>query len=291
MRVAVIGAGAIGAVVASAADEAGQDVVLCVRTPIKTLEILRDGGSTTVRAEILTSAAGPPADIVFVAVKATDIASTASHLKELCGPDTLTVAIQNGLDQAERIIPYLPGNAGPAVSAIAYMASELVSPGLVKHIGGNLLVLPEMYAETVSQALGSGVNVRGTDDIVTAGWEKLLGNLVANPITSLTLRHMDVMTSPGVAELARHILTEAVAVGKAEGAELDDNEVDLVLGRLGRFGPETGNSMLYDRLAGRPTEHQYLTGEVVRRAAKHDITVPVNAALLALLEAIHPRAD
>ncbi len=288
MRVAVIGAGAIGAVVASAAAEAGQDVVLCVRTPIESLEILRDSGSTFVRAQIVTTAAGPPADIVFVAVKALDVASTAPHLRELCGPDTLTVAIQNGLDQAERVIPFLPGNSGPAASAIAYMASELVSPGRVKHIGGNLLVVPETYAETVSQALGTGVSVRGSDDMVTAGWEKLLGNLVANPITSLTLRHMDVMTSPGIFDLARNILTEAVAVGKAEGAKLADNAIDVVLSRLGKYGPETGNSMLYDRLAGRPTEHQYLTGEVVRRAAKHGISVPVNAALLALLEALSP---
>ena len=130
--------------------------------------------------------------------------------------------------------------------------------------------------------------MRGSDDMVTAGWEKLLGNLVANPITSLTLRHMDVMTSPGIFDLARNILTEAVAVGKAEGAKLADNAIDVVLSRLGKYGPETGNSMLYDRLAGRPTEHQYLTGEVVRRAAKHGISVPVNAALLALLEALSP---
>jgi 2-dehydropantoate 2-reductase len=52
------------------------------------------------------------------------------------------------------------------------------------------------------------------------------------------------------------------------------------------FGPETASSMLYDRLAGRPLEHQHLTGEVVRRGADHGILVPVNAALLALLDAI-----
>ncbi len=286
MRIAVIGAGAIGAVVASAAAEAGHQVVLCVRTPIETLEILRDGESTTVRAEIVTRPDGPPADVVFVAVKALDVASTAPHLSALCGPDTLTVAIQNGLEQAERLVPYMPENAGPIASAIAYMASELQSPGRVKHIGGNLLVVPGAHAAEIRSALAPGVSVRGSDDMVTAGWEKLLGNLVANPITSLTLRHMDVMTSPGIPELARNILTEAVAVAKAEGAQLDDGEVDIVLSRLGRFGPETGNSMLYDRLAGRPTEHQFLTGEVVRRAAKHNIAVPVNAALLALLEAL-----
>jgi 2-dehydropantoate 2-reductase len=288
VRVAVIGAGAIGAVVAAAAADAGHDVVLCVRTPIDSLQVETDAGSTTVRADIVTIASGPLADVVFVAVKAIDVASTQPHLAKLCGPRTLTVAIQNGLDQAERVLPYLPEECGPTASAIAYMASELVSPGRVKHIGGNTLVVPEAYAQTVIHALGTGVDVRGSTDMVTASWEKLLGNLVANPITSLTLRHMDVMTSPGVPELARSILTEAVTVAMAEGARLDDNQVDVVMKRLGRFGPETGNSMLYDRMAGRPTEHQFLTGEVVRRGTKHGIPVPVNTALLALLEALSP---
>jgi 2-dehydropantoate 2-reductase len=291
VRVAVIGAGAIGAVVASASAEAGHDVVVCVRTPFKSLEIIREDVALVVRAQIATVAPGPYADVVFVAVKAIDVASTAPHLAVLCGPETLTVAILNGLDQAERVAPHVPAHAGPVAPAIAYIASELISPGRVKHISGHLLVVPEIYAEVVGAALGAAMNVRAANDMVTASWEKLLGNLVANPITALTLRHMDVMRSPGIPELGRNILVEACAVGRAEGAKLQDNQVDLVLERLGKFGPETGNSMLYDRLAGRPTEHQFLTGEVVRRATEHGIAVPVNEALLALLEAQQPGAD
>lgn len=291
MRVAVIGAGAIGAVIASASAEAGHDVVVCVRTPFESLELVREDGNTVVRAQIATVAPEPHADVVFVAVKAIDVPSTAPHLAVLCGPETLTVAILNGLDQAERVAPHLPAHAGPVAPAIAYIASTLISPGQVKHISGNLLVVPAAHEERVSTALGAAMNVRGSDDMVTASWEKLLGNLVANPITALTMRYMDVMRSPGILEVARNILVEACAVGRAEGAELAEDQVDLVLKRLGTFGRETGNSMLYDRLAGRPTEHQFLTGEVVRRATGHDMAVPVNEALLALLEAQQPGDD
>lgn len=87
-------------------------------------------------------------------------------------------------------------------------------------------------------------------------------------------------------EVARNILAEAAAVGRAEGARLSDEEVEQVIEGTARFGAETGSSMLYDRLAGRPMEHQYLTGEIVRRGARHGIAVPVNAALLALLDAV-----
>ncbi len=289
VRVAVVGAGAIGAVLAASAVEAGSEVILCVRTPFEQLEIVRDGESSRVEAQILTKAVGPPADVLFVAVKAIDVASTAAHLKELCGPQTLTVCVQNGLDQAERVLPFLPPGHGPVASGIAYMASQLVSPGRVHHIGGNLLIVSDAHTERVRQALGLGVKVRGTHDMLTAGWEKLFGNLVANPITSLTLHHMDVLASPGMDALARNILEEAVAVAIAEGAQLPANTVDAVLERLGSYGPETGNSMLYDRQTGRPTEHQFLTGEVVRRATAHGINVPVNGALLALLEALSPK--
>ncbi|HET6966595.1 MAG TPA: ketopantoate reductase C-terminal domain-containing protein [Acidimicrobiales bacterium] len=122
--------------------------------------------------------------------------------------------------------------------------------------------------------------------MVTAAWQKLLGNLVANPITALTMRRIDVMSSPGIPDLARGLLEEAVAVGRASGASFDPSVVEAIVAGTAQYGPETGSSMLYDRLAGRHMEHQYLTGEVVRRGERLGIPVPLNGAVLALLEAI-----
>jgi 2-dehydropantoate 2-reductase len=94
------------------------------------------------------------------------------------------------------------------------------------------------------------------------------------------------MDEPGIEDLARGLLLEAVQVGRAEGARLGDEDVAAVLAGTGQYGTRTGSSMLYDRLAGLPLEHQYLTGEVVRRAETHGIPVPLNAGILALLEAL-----
>lgn len=285
MRVAVIGAGAIGAVLARAA---GPDVVVGVRTPISSLAVVGPDGSRSVVPALLASSpadAGGPADVVFVTVKATDTAAAVeAWLEQLCSPSTLVVVVQNGLDQASRVEPYLPPGTPPAVAGLAYMAAERLGPGLVRHLAGRLLVVPSA-AEPVVAAAVPGLKVRGTDDMVSDSWLKLLGNLVANPITALTMRRIDVMLSPGIPELARGLLAEAVAVGRASGASLDDSVVEQILVGTGHYGPDTGSSMLYDRLAGRRLEHQFLTGEVVRRGAALGIPTPLNSAVLALLDA------
>jgi 2-dehydropantoate 2-reductase len=273
-------------VLAAAAADAGHEVTLRVRTPFDELVIVRDGVETVVPASVSTEPAGPPADLVFLVVKATDTEAASPHLAALCGAATRTVVVQNGVGHEQRVAPFLPPGAGPIVPAIAYAAAERVAPGRVHHIHGNLLVVPAEHAPVVTDALGPAVRVRGTDDFVTESWRKLFANALGNPISALTLRHMDVLRAPGIPELAREVLREALAVAQAEGAQLTDADADAVLEGASRFGPETGSSMLYDRLAGRPMEHEYLTGEIVRRGAAHGVPVPVNSVLLALLAAV-----
>ncbi len=230
---------------------------------------------------------GGRADIVWVATKATDTAGAGPWLSVLCGPGTLVAAAQNGLDHAGRLAPYVP--AGTAVvPALVYIAAERLGPGRVRYLAGNRVVVPagEAVGRLAAAVSAGGLAVAGSDDMVTATWRKLLDNLVANPITALTMRRIGVMAEPGVAELARDLLLEAIGVGRAEGARLRDEAIEEVIAGTQQYGARTGSSMLYDRLAGRPLEHQFLTGEVVRRATTHGIPVPLNAAILALLEAI-----
>ncbi|HWE57705.1 MAG TPA: 2-dehydropantoate 2-reductase, partial [Acidimicrobiales bacterium] len=283
MSVAVIGAGGIGAVIA---DAAGPGVLLCVRTPIDSLEIISESGPRLVPVSVVVDPAAvrAPVDVVFLTVKATDTAGAAPWLAALCSPTTLVVVVQNGLEQVARVGPYLPDQV-QAVPGLAYVAAERLAAGRVQHLAGSLLQVPTWSVPTVAEAV-PGLVVRGTDDMVTASWKKLLANLVANPITALTMRRIDVMTEPGIADLARDVLQEAVAVGRAAEADVSAADIERIIEGTAQYGSATGSSMLYDRLAGRPTEHQFLTGEVVRRARDMGIPTPVNAALLALLEAI-----
>jgi 2-dehydropantoate 2-reductase len=291
LRVAVVGAGAIGAVVAGAAVEGGHQVTVCTRTPVESLTI-EDRGALEVRlvgapAELEAAAEGAgaaPADVVFVTVKATDNDSAAAWLGFLCSPATLLVVVQNGLDHETRFAGAVPAGTR-VVPGLAYVAAERIGPGRVRHLSGRRLVVPGPVMEPVAAAV-PGLDVRGEADMVTACWQKLLGNLIANPLTALTLRRIDVLAEPGMADLARGLLREAVAVGRASGARLPDEAVDAIVAGAARYGPETGSSMLYDRLAGRPMEHQWITGEVVRRGRAFGIDVPLNRAVLALLDAL-----
>jgi 2-dehydropantoate 2-reductase len=283
MRVAIVGAGAIGAVLAGAAAAAGHDVVVCVRTPIDALSVKREGTVVEVDATLTDSPSGPPCDVVLVSTKATDTRSTAPALAALCGPDTLTVCVQNGLDQELRLAPLMPPGAGPVAPALAYIAAERVAPGRVRHFWGDLLMVPAEHAERLREAVAPGLRVRGVEDLRTEAWRKLLANLVTNPITALVGRRVEITATSGLNSLGRSILTEAVAVARADGATLDESEVETILTGIAKLGV-VGSSMLYDRRAERPMEHQYLNGAVVRRGVAYGIPTPVNATLVTLLD-------
>jgi 2-dehydropantoate 2-reductase len=293
MHVAVIGAGAIGTVLAAAACETGHAVTVCTRTPLDTLILERDGTEQVLPVTLVNDAAAAaavagrtgPAAVIWVATKVGDTAGTAPWLDRFCGDRTLVAAAQNGLDHHGRLLPFVRSEW--VVPALAYIAAERVGPGRVAYLGGDRIVVPKGEAEILlAAAVADGLVVRGTRDIWTATWRKLLGNLIANPITTLTMRRIGVMADPGIAALARGLLVEAVEVGRAEGASLGEEDVVAVLTGTSRYGDQTGSSMLYDRMAGRPLEHRHLTGEVVRRAERHGIPVPLNAAILALLDAL-----
>jgi 2-dehydropantoate 2-reductase len=132
------------------------------------------------------------------------------------------------------------------------------------------------------------VDVELSPDFFTEAWRKLLTNVAASPVTALTGRTLDVLGSPGILPLARGLLTEAVAAGAAAGARLSGADVSATLDFYAGFRPDAGTSMLEDRLAGRPTEHEEITGAVVRAADRHGLVVPLNRAVLALLAAASP---
>ncbi len=285
----MIGAGAIGGVAAAALVDAGHRPTVCVRTPIDSLVVEAGGRSRTVPVDIVADpAAVAAADWVLVTVKAQDTAGAGPWLERLCGPDTVVVVLQNGIGHRRRVAPWV----GPArvLPALVYVAAERVGPGRVAHHAGSKVVVPDdadgrSFADLLA---GSVLDVVLEADLVTEEWRKLLSNVVANPITALTMRRLDVMRDPGIEPLGRRILDEAVAVGRAEGADIGPQDVDAIFERYRAYsaGAPSGSSMYYDRLAGRRLEYADLTGALVEAAGRHGIPVPFNEAVLALLAAL-----
>jgi 2-dehydropantoate 2-reductase len=278
--IAVVGAGAIGGLLAAELLAAGEDVVVCARRPLSRLRVERASAPLDVPVRVVTSPAeAAPARWVLVALKAHDSAAAAPWVEALSGPETVIVGVQNGVEHRENL-------GSGVVPALAYTAVERVSDGVLRHGSGDRLIVPDTAPELAALFAATSLSVELTDDFRTAAWRKLLANLAGNPITTLTLGRAAVLRDGGLRELAVGLLREGAAVGRAEGASLSDDDVARTLAFYDALPPDTGSSMLYDRLAGRPLEHQGLTGAVVRAAERHGIDVPLNRAILALLEGL-----
>jgi 2-dehydropantoate 2-reductase len=287
-RIAVIGGGAIGGFVAARLAQAGRDVTLCLRTPFTELIVESQGRRTTARPTISADPqAEQPAEWVLVAIKAQDTAGAAPWIERLCDARSTLVMLQNGVDHQGRVSSFA-GKAG-VLPALVYIGAERLAPGHIRQHGGGKLVVPRGEpAKRLSDLFQkSGIAIEETEDFMTATWMKFLGNVFGNPLTALTMRRLDVLRDPAIKELARGLLEEAVAVGRACGARLAPDQVERTLMEVSNYPNEGGTSMLYDRLAGRPMEHDYITGAVVRAAEQHGIDVPLNKAVLALLAALN----
>jgi 2-dehydropantoate 2-reductase len=288
-RITVIGAGAIGCAIGGALVQAGHDVTFCARKNFARLSVQKDSEPAQVSpAKVVTVPDKvPAADWVLLCVKAYQVGSAASWLAAAVGPGTRLAVLQNGVEQKDGAEPYVP--AGTAiVPVVVDLPVSRTAPGEVHWSRIATVTVPENGdgADFVSLFAGSFVTAETTDEFVTRAWLKLCNNAPSGAILALTGQRMQVMHEPGIADLARAILKEVVAVGRAEGARLDDalieRQVQFFLSAKG----DEGNSMYADRMAGREMEWNARNGVVVRKAALHGIAVPASATLVPLLAAI-----
>lgn len=283
--IAVIGAGAVGCVVADAAHRCGHLVQLCVRSPVQKIEIERDGAVRPSGVEIVQDvAAGRRADWVFIATKAHDTAGSAPWLDRLVTTHTTIVMLQNGIDGVEIVRRMVDAEVLPT---IVYIAAERRARSHIVHFFGDKLEVPAGAAGQRLAALMNGqLHIAEQQDFVTSAWRKLICNVALNPITALTAQRFGVFSLPRIRELAAGLIAEAAAVGNTAGARFSPQDIESIVDYCCRLSPQGGTSMLYDRLKGNRLEFEYLTGTIVRLAAQHGLDVPLNKAILALLTAI-----
>jgi 2-dehydropantoate 2-reductase len=291
LQVAVIGLGGIGAAAAGCLAAAGRhDVVACVRTPITKLTLDAPGGATELNLRAITDPEeAAPADWVLLCTKSHQTESVAPWLSRLCTPQTRVAVLQNGIGHVARVAPLANGAA--VMPVVVYYNGERLAPGRVRLRQGSdhdLAVADDGDGHAFVQLLdGTPLRVIRSGDFGVLVWRKLLINAVANPITTLTMQRQAVLRRPDVMELCRGIIVEAVAVARAEGIHLADDEPDRAMKTLFTFSGELGTSMYFDRLAGRKLEVEALTGAIVAAGERHGVATPLNRALLTLLRAIN----
>lgn len=296
MKIAIIGAGAIGGYVGVKLALAGEDVTFMVRGA--NLEAIRNKGMKLIMHEGTEHiAAGVkasnnydetgPQDMVILALKAHQVEAVADELPKLLGPDTTVVTMQNGIpywyfhqhggphdgsqvhsvDPSGLLLKKIPPQR--VVGCVVYPASELVAPGVVRHLEGDRFPVGELDGTTservtrISECFGhAGFKAPVLDNIRAEIWLKLWGNLTFNPISSLAhATLLDICQYPLSRELAADMMREAQAVAHKLGITFRVTLERRIAGAemVGRHK----TSMLQDIEAGRAPEIDALVGSVV----------------------------
>jgi 2-dehydropantoate 2-reductase len=292
--IAVVGLGSIGGVAAGCLRDADRhDVIACVHHKLDHLTVERPEGTVAVPLRTLTDPfEAQPVDWVLLCTKAHQTASAAAWLRRLCRPATRVAVLQNGIGHGERVTPFIAG--AEVVPAIVYYNGERLAPDRVRlrHVIEHDLAVPDDAAgQAFAQLLeGTPLRVSLTGDFTTPMWQKLLINAVVNAITALTRQRQSVLRREEMRALCLAVLDEAVAVARAEGARLADDEAQRTLATLFTYPADAGTSMYFDCLAGRSLEVDALTGAIVAAGERHQIPTPLNRAFLILLRAISDAA-
>jgi 2-dehydropantoate 2-reductase len=311
MKIAVLGAGAIGAYVGAALARGGADVHVIARG--ENLEAMRSRGILVKSARGDFSEHPPatddpgevgPVDLIFLGLKANRYADAGPLLEPLMHQDTAVVAAQNGIPwwyfhgvdgpyAARRIEAVDPGGAVTqvipprrAIGCVVYAGTELEAPGVVRHLEGTRFTIGEPDGTQSERcARFSAAMVAGglkcpveTTELRNEVWVKLMGNVAFNPVSVLTRATIGAMCRhPPTRQLVTTMMHEALAVATAVGAA-PKVSVERRLAGAEKVG-EHRTSTLQDLLAGKPLERGPIIEAVIELADLTGTDVPALRAV------------
>lgn len=299
MRIAVLGAGGIGAPLGASLATAGADVTFLARGAH--LEAMRenglriegDRGPTHVNPVQATDDPGKigPVDLVLSCVKLWDLEESGAALRPLLGADTAVIPLQNGVDASERLIPIL--GAQHVMGGVAMVTGSIVAPGVVRQSGTHhSFIFSELNTQPTSRAerirdycRAAGIDAVLSENIAVARWDKFIGLVAVAGVCAVTRQPIGaVRDDPDIAPLLEASMREIVDVGRACGVRLDAAVVDKWLAFLHGLPPDARPSMAVDLLAGRRLELRWLTGKVMELGKAHGVPTPVNGVIYGALK-------
>ncbi len=284
-KIAIVGVGAIGGVLAGLLETAqAHEITLCTRRLLAALTIETPDGPVSVRFHNATDASlTEPVDWILCATKTYDATTAAKWFPALSGPETKLAVIQNGVEHRENFAGLFA--ADRILPVVIDVPAERRSDGDILQRAGALIRVEDSALGVDFAALFANTKAKLdlTDDFLTAAWAKLCIN-AAGVISALTLKPAGILRDEALGEVALGIVAECVAVGRAEGAKLDDATGERVLAGARAGSPDSINSLLADRLANRHTEIDARNGVIVRRGERHGIATPLNRMAVALFK-------
>lgn len=287
--IAIIGPGAIGCAFAAATMQAGHTIHVATRTPFQSLDVTYPEGHVQGPIQPLSLQTARPFPVVMLGVKAHQTLAAKPWLDKLCGPQTVLAVLQNGVEHIERLQP-LVGAGVQIVPAMVACPATRIAPGKVKVTGPARLDVPkgaasETFRKVFDNSFGQIVLV---EDWLTSAWAKLVLNAASGGIGVLTRRGNEVLKDPEIARLFRALAAEVIQVGIAEGAKLSPELADRLLLLMTTSNSVHKPSIVVDRISNQPTEWQARNEVVLRKAARHAISVPLNDLVCNLIRAGEP---
>jgi 2-dehydropantoate 2-reductase len=304
MKIAVIGAGAVGGYFGGRLAASGNDLVFLVRG--KTFEALRSGPlrvkSINGDFEVKVRATGDPAEIkgpdaVLVAVKAWQIPEAAEAIRKMQAENSVVIPLQNGMEAPLQLAAVL--GTDRVAGGLCRIVAQAIGPGEIHHRAakpsiefGELEPLrnPERLEQLRDAFVRSDVRCQISRDIALAMWEKFLfiiwGALGA--VTRLSIG--PIRSSPELRARLVAALEEVAQIARAHGKDLNAETISKTLAMLDAQPAETTSSMQRDIMAGRPSELEAQTGAVVRFGKKTGIPTPIHDSFYAALSPLERKA-
>jgi 2-dehydropantoate 2-reductase len=297
IRVAVLGAGAVGCFFGGMLARAGHEVTLIGRPvhvdAFKAQGLHFEGLKFDERIPVKASTdpgAVRGARLVLFCVKSTDTEEAAAQIAPFLDADVLVVNLQNGVDNTERIQARI---SQPVIPAVVYVATEMAGPGHLKHHGRGDLVIGSPHAawnESVKTWFeAAGVPVAVSDNVAGELWAKLVVNCAYNALSAITqLPYGRMIEGPGIRDVMRDVVEETLAIAKASGVSMAPDMLDRTY-RIAAAMPTQFSSTAQDLARGKPTEIEHLNGFVVRRGAALGVPTPANRVLCALVRLLESK--
>jgi 2-dehydropantoate 2-reductase len=298
VKVLVIGSGAIGSFYGALLAKSGFSVSVLARSDYEHIRIHGINihsetklGSWHFRpGQVVAKAAdlSEKPDVILLCIKLVDGADRATLIRDALGPDTAIVLVSNGVEIEDEVARAFPDHE--LISGLAFICVTRTAPGKIWHQAYGRLVLGNypngLSARTraLAEAFESaGIGCSGTEDIVTARWQKCLWNAAFSPLSVLSggLSTEKILSTqePLIRAIMTEVCTIAGALGHAQPASIIDQQIDGT-----RKMPPYKTSMLLDFEAGRPMETEAILGNTVRAGTRAGVPRPHLYTLYALMK-------
>ena len=295
-KIAIIGAGALGATYGSLIYEMDPESVCFIASGARYERLHRDGLVVNGRhyaPAVVTPAEATPADLVIVAVKHYHLDQAISEMKGAVGPQTIILSVMNGIDSEERI-GEVYGNSRVIYGLTLGIDAVREGNSITFKNQGRILFGEEKNAETTSRVrrvsdlfTRAGIAHEVPPDMIRSLWFKFMINVGVNQVSAVLRATYGVLQSSSEArELMDSAMLEVIAIARALHVDLSVEDIGQWYKVLGTLNPTGKTSMLQDVEAGRPTEVEMLAGTVIELGKLHGVPTPVNQKLYGDLKRI-----